>query len=307
MSPRRILVGGDAGLFGDDPGRELLGRHFQREEADDAAVGGLERPVRSGSPLIGLGDVEGDVGGERRLAHAGAPREDDEVGGLQSAHVAVEIGEPGRDAGERPLALVGPGGHVDRDLQRVGKPLEAAVVAARLGDLVEAPLGLLDLFARARIDRSVIGDVDHVLADRNEFAPHGEVVDAAPVVVSVDDGGRLGGEPRQILRHGDAAEIVIAQESLQRDRRRQLAGANHRARDLVDAAMDLLDEMLASEKIRHPVECVVIDENRAEQRLLGLEVMGRGAIRARLPPGLSRRELLDGRHGQEARPSSFES
>ena len=32
--------------------------------------------------------------------------------------------------------------------QRVGEALEAAVVAARLGELVEAALGLLDLVAR---------------------------------------------------------------------------------------------------------------------------------------------------------------
>ena len=293
------LVGGDAGLLGDDAGRQLLGRHFEREEADDAAVGGFDHAVRAGSRLKGLGDVESDVGGERRLAHARAPRQDDEVGSLQAAHVAVEIGQAGGDAGERPFALVGPGGHVDRDLQRVGEGLETAVVAARLRDLVEAPLGLLDLFARTRIDRRVIGDVDHVLADRNEFAPHGEVVDAAPEIVGVDDGGRFGREPRQILGHGDAAEVVLAEERLQGDRRRELAGANHRARDLEDAAVDLLDEMLASEEIRDAVERVVVDEDRAEQRLLGLEIMRRRPIGTVLRLALG--EGLDGRHGREGR------
>ena len=145
-----------------------------------------------------------------------------------------------------PVALVGLGGHVDGDLERVGKALEAAVVAAGLGDLVEAPLGLLDLLARARIDRRVIGDVDDVLADRDQFAPHGEIIDAAAVVVGVDDGRRFGGEARKILRHADAAEIVLAEKGLQRDRRRELARADHRSRDLEDAPMDLLDEMLGS-------------------------------------------------------------
>ena len=39
------LVRRDAGLLGDDAGGELFGRHFQREEADDAAVDGLHVPV----------------------------------------------------------------------------------------------------------------------------------------------------------------------------------------------------------------------------------------------------------------------
>ena len=96
---------------------------------------------------VGLGDVEGDVGGERGLAHGGAAGEDDEVGGLQAAHHAVEVVDAGRDAGELAVALEGFGGHVDGAAQGVGEALEAALVAARFGELVEPALGLLDLLA----------------------------------------------------------------------------------------------------------------------------------------------------------------
>ena len=232
--------------------------------------------------LIALGDVEGDVGGERRLAHAGTAGEDDEIGRLQAAHIAVEIGQPGGDAAERAFALIGARGHVDGDLQGFGKALEAAVVTPGLGDLVEAPLRLLDLLARARIDRRVIGDVDDILADRNELAPHREVVDAAAIVVSVDDGRRFAGEAGEILRHRHAAEVMVAEERLERDRRRQLARPDQRSCDLEDAAMDLLDEMLAPEEVGDAVERVIVDEDRAEQRLLGLEVVRRRAIGALL-------------------------
>ena len=44
--------------------------------------------------LLG-GDVEGDVGGERGLAHRRASGEDDQVGGLQAAHHVVEIDQAG--------------------------------------------------------------------------------------------------------------------------------------------------------------------------------------------------------------------
>jgi hypothetical protein len=40
----------------------------------------------------GAGDVVGDIGGERGLAHAGTAGEDDQVRRLQAAHPRVEIG-----------------------------------------------------------------------------------------------------------------------------------------------------------------------------------------------------------------------
>ncbi len=213
--------------------------------------------------------------------------------------MTVEIREARRDAGQRPFSLIGPCRHVDGDLQRIGKALETAVVASRLRDLIEAPLGLLDLFARTRVDGGVISDVDHILADRDELAPHREVIDAAAEIVGVDDRGRIGGEPRQILRHGDAAEVVLAEKRLQRDRRRELALANYRARDLEDAAMDLLDEMLAPQEIRDAVERVIVDEDRAQQRLLGLEIVRRRPIGTVLRLALG--ERFDGRHGRSPR------
>ena len=134
----------------------------------------------------------------------------------------------------------------------------------------------------------------------DQLAPQRQIVDGAAVIAGVDDRRRLGGEAREVLRHADAAEVVLAQERLQRDRRSELAGADQRAGDLVDAAMNLLDEMLRLEKVGDPVEGVVVDEDGAEQRLFGFEVERRGAIGGF--GGVGRggepaRELFDGRHG----------
>ncbi len=93
------LVGWNAGLFGDDTGGQLLGRHFEREEADDAAVDGDGMAVGLYFAAPGAGDVVADIGGERGLAHAGTAGDDDQVGRLQAPHHAVEIVEPGGDAG----------------------------------------------------------------------------------------------------------------------------------------------------------------------------------------------------------------
>src|SRR6188472_124756 len=45
-----------------------------------------------------LGDVVGDVGGKRGLAHAGAAGDDDQVGRLQAAHLGVEVLQSGRQS-----------------------------------------------------------------------------------------------------------------------------------------------------------------------------------------------------------------
>ena len=189
----------DAALLGDDAGGELLGRHFEREEADDAAVDGVDVAVGAHLAAPGARHVVGDVGGERGLAHAGAAGDDDQVGRLQAAHLAVEVLEPGREAGQLAVALIGARRHVDGGGERGLEFLEAAAVASGLGELVEPALGVLDLLARREIDRRVEGDVDHVLADQDQLAPDREVVDRAPVVHRVDDGGRFGGEAREIL------------------------------------------------------------------------------------------------------------
>ena len=93
------------------------------------------------------------IGGERGLAHAGAAGQDDEVGVLQPAHHAVEVAQAGGEPGQLAVALIGVRRHVDRGGQRLGEALEAAVVAAGLGELVEIALGLLDLVLGPLIDR----------------------------------------------------------------------------------------------------------------------------------------------------------
>jgi hypothetical protein len=58
------------GLLGEHAGGELLGRHFQGEEADHRAVDRLGLALDD-LLAIGAGGVEGDVGGERGLPIAG--------------------------------------------------------------------------------------------------------------------------------------------------------------------------------------------------------------------------------------------
>ena len=178
-----------------------------------------------------------------------------------------------------PSRMIGGVGHVDRGLDRVGEALEAAVVAAGLGKLEQPPLGVLDLVGRRHVDRRVIGDVDHVLADRDQRAARGEVVDGAAVVGGVDDGDGLGGKAREIVRDRHVADLLVGrQEGLDRHRIGHLAHADELGRDLEDLAVQRLVEMRGLQEIRDAVEGVVVDEHGAEQRLLRLDVVRRLAI-----------------------------
>ena len=148
MPPRRIELDGIPVLFGQNTRGELLGRHFAGEEADDAAIDGLGGAVGLHLALVGPGDVVGDVGGERGLAHAGTAGDDDQVGGLQAAHLGVEVAQARGDARQFAVALEGLGRHVDGNRQRLREALETAVIAAGFGKFVQPALGVLDLRAR---------------------------------------------------------------------------------------------------------------------------------------------------------------
>ena len=217
----------------------------KEKNPDDPAIDGLVRSVGFGFGLIGARDIEGDVGGERRLAHAGTPGDDDKIGFLQAAHLVVEIEKAGGDARQMAVAHVGAARHIERGGERVGEALKAAVVAASLGDRIELALGLLDLRARRRIDRRVIGRVDDVLADDDELAANRKVMHGAAIVFGVDDRRRLSGESRQIgLDRHARRQFDLGEERLERDDGRELAGANELRRDFIDAAVQFLREML---------------------------------------------------------------
>ena len=236
-------------------------------------------PVGRRAAAPGAGDVEGDVGGERGLAHGGTRRKDDEIGALQPAHQPVEVGEAGGGARERAVALVGFAGHLDGFGERHVERLEAAVIAALFSQIEQRLFRFLDLLGGGHFDVGVIGGRRHFLADLDQRSTDRKIVDGLPVVGGVEDGGGLGREAGKILRDRDFGDQRFGQVGLDRDRRRRLAGADDLADDLVDLAMHRLIEMLGHEEIGDAVEGLVVDQNGAQQRLLGLDVV-RGEAKA---------------------------
>ena len=157
------------------------------------------------------------------------------------------------------------------------KAEEALAVLVRLRQREQPRLGLLDLLLGREVDRRVVGAVDHVLADDDQLAAGVEVVDGAGVVARVDDGGGVDGELAEIQRHrgGGVDRLGVLEEGPERDRRRLLARGDQLRQRLVDLLVQRVVEVVRLEEARDAVVRLVVDEDGAEQRLLGLDVVGR--------------------------------
>ena len=289
--------GADPGLLGEDAGGELVGRHFEAEEGDagagraiggDAVLDVLDHPPRR---------VEGDVGGERGLAHAGTAGEDDEVAMMQAAGLGVERVEPGGDPGKAAAGVERLFGHLDRRGRRLGEGLDAALAAAFLGDPVERRLGILDLALGIDLVGGVERLLDHLAADADQGAQQREIVDLLGEIARADDRRARAGELGEI---GRAAELLHLLVRLEHRPQRHRAGdhvAIEQAQDLlVDAAVQRLEEMLGAQLELDVLGQPVVDHQRAEQRRLGLDIVGQGLRR--------RRRFDEGRAGWAMRESS---
>ena len=82
--------------------------------------------------------------------------------------------------------------------------------------------------------------------------------------------------------------LGVLEERLERDRRRLLARGDQLGGRLVDLLVQRIVEVVRLEEARDAVVRLVVDEDGAEQRLLGLEVVGRGAEGQRLGRGAAR-------------------
>ena len=94
-------------LGGEDAVGELLGRHLEREEADDAALALILRRAGEDALEALAGDGEGDIGGEGGLAHGGARGKDGEIALAEAAELLVENAQARGEAGEAAAAAVG--------------------------------------------------------------------------------------------------------------------------------------------------------------------------------------------------------
>src|SRR3546814_6250938 len=95
-----------------------------------------------------LGGVEGDVGSKRRLAHAGAPGEDQQVRMMEAAGLGVDAPELGCDAGKATARVQGLFRPLHGHFRGLRKGLDRSLAAAFLGHPVERAFRRPDLSER---------------------------------------------------------------------------------------------------------------------------------------------------------------
>ena len=273
------VVAGDAAFLGEQACRELLGAHLERENRD-AALRQRIRPVPLRFRHQRAGRAEPHLDGERGFAHAGAPGEDEEIGGMHAAELGIDIAQPGRQAGDVAGAAEGALGALDRIGERALEGDEPALRPAARRELEQRLLRGLDLLAPFELRFHAEGAVHHGLAEIDELAPQPGIVHRAAVFAGIDDADHGGEELREI---GGAADLVedagMLEFRLQGDAVGELALLDPARDGLVDAAMDRVREMLGDEEFRDALIGLVVRQQRAEQRLFGLQVRGRQALR----------------------------
>ena len=220
---------------------------------------------------VGFRNVVGDVGGKCGLAHGRASGENDEVGSLQAAHLLVEVLQPGRNAREVAVALIGAGCHVHRVGEGAHEGLEALSVSAGLRHGIERLLGAFDEVLGAVFDVGLEGLVHEVGTHPDEFAPLCQLIDGASIFLCIDDGGGIGGKPCEI---GGATNFlergIIFKMALQRHRTCELADADQGGGGFEDACVQRLEEMLGLQEPGYPVAGFVVHQYGAQQCLFRL-------------------------------------
>ncbi len=273
------LVAGDARVLGQQAGGELVGAHLEREDGDGAArLHPL--PLLVGFAQQGLGGAEGDLRGERGLAHAGAAGEDQQIRAMQAAGLGIEVAQAGGEAGDAAGGGEGAAGGHDRLGQRLLEGDEAALGAAVLGEVEESLLGGLELHLGVELGLGAEGAVHHLLADVDQLAAQPAVVDHAAVFAGVDDADH---RREQLGQVGRAADLVqqagMLEFRAQGDDVGELAGLAAALDGAVDAAVHRIGEMFRREEFGDPFIGLVVGQQGAEQRLFRLLVLRWHALR----------------------------
>ena len=241
---------------------QLLFRHFQAEHAH--RLPGLDAAV------------ERHVQHEAGLPHRRARGDDHQVGFLESRRHLVEIDEAARHAGDQPLVLLELLDHRVAGIDELAE-LDEAGAQPVLGDLEDRPLGFVEqgvgvLLGLVRTRQDVGGRLDQPPHRRFFLDDLGVVLDVGRARHAVGEGADVG-RPADFFNLVRSRQLVLDGDEIHR-----LAAVGERHHLLEDAAVRIAEEVLGVDDLGGLVEDLVVDENRAEHALLGLEVVRQGAI-----------------------------
>ena len=216
-------------------------------------------------------EVRGHAHRERRLAHARAAGDDDEVAGLEARRHLVDVAEARGRAGHLAARLV----HLRDLLEALAHELVDALEAAAdavLGEVEDHLLGPVDELRR--LARPVPAEPLDLLADDREPAQRRHLADDARVVAGVR---RRRHERRDLVDPRLAADLVelalLVELVGDRDRVDRLALLVQLERGAVDLRVRLAVEVAGVDDVARRLDRRLRQHHRAEHRLLGVEVL----------------------------------
>ena len=147
---------------------------------------------------------------------------------------------------------------------------------AALRDFEDFVLGLVEEFVDAR--RCVVGGGGDFGRRRSERAQYRFLAHDARVVGDVGGGRDAGGELGDVSRAADRLELAArAQRVGHRDGVDRLVAVRQLGHHAKDFAMRLAIEVVGVEDFKGLVDGLVLEQDRAEHRLLGLQILRRNA------------------------------
>ena len=252
----------DARFGGQHAEEQLFLRHLEAEQPDGH---------------VGLGPhVLRHVEHEAGLAHRRPGRDDDQVGRLQPGRQLVEVGEARRHAGNQLLARVQLLDGVEARLREIAHRDEA-VADVVVGDREDRVLGLIEDDVGLVLGR--VGGGQNPVGGKDQAPQRRLLFDDARVMLDVGRTRHAVHQRRDVGGAADFVEIARSPELLlERDEIDRVAPLDQPDHLVEDAAMRVAEKILRVDHFRGEVERVVVEQNRAEHRAFGLEIVRKGPL-----------------------------
>ena len=287
-------LGADARLFGQNTRGELVRAHFEAEEGHRRPDRVLYRHAVRQIAAEAVCRIERNIGDKRGLAHAGAPGEDDEVAVVEAADLLVDRGQASglaRDMAARKQRLLD---HLERNARRRAEALRLVAGLCAFGHGIERGFGLLDLLERRDSLAGVHRASDEIAPDSDQLAQQGQIVDLLGQFLGRKEALPISRQPCEIGGAAKFLETFVRLEiGLQGDRGDHRLAVDQGLDAFVDPAMDRSVEVLGAQRRGQFFQNPVVDQHRAEEGSLGLDVRGKRGGGGPVGLGLAQGDRLD--------------
>ena len=196
--------------------------------------------------------------------------------GCRPGRHLVEIGEAGRHAGDQLLARVQLLDRVEAALREVAQRDEA-VAHLVVGDREDRVLGLIE--DEVGLVLAVVGGREDLVGREDQVPERRLLLDDPRVVLDVGRARHAVDERGDVGRAADLVELARPPELLlQRDEIDRVVALRQLDHLVEDAPVRVAEEIVGVDDLGGEVERVVVQQDRAEHRPLGLEIVRQRAF-----------------------------